>query len=254
MTEKEILDLKIKMIQSNLLTKKPEKENEDLLIEKITSTTSTPLIEKWRTFFLSDFSKDFLNRISYDLYGESGDSIMGDYYMFISPAGGENSIPYYKVSLFSRYKDAKLKSYLSVITSRYFYTKRKKELAVSNQKESLNEGRKLINVYSGNNLIENSWFALLITNNDEIWLSENNIPLAEKLKNMIKKLPAREQAAIELTYYGNCSGEEIFDELLTEGLINPKRQVDSLTSKDKQDAVANIRKRAIKHLQTLMQP
>lgn len=243
------------LIKNNLLTKKPDPKNEDILIENITSIRTTPDVEQWRTFFLTDFSIGFLNRIASDLYKnmKSGEDIQGEYYMFISPIGGENSIPYYKVSLFSRQKDASLKSYLSTITTRFFYNKKKRETAKTVPQTSYDDAIKLKINFSGNEVIENPWFALLISSNEEELLSANNSPLMEKLHKMINKLPQREQTVLELSYFDSYTGDAIFEVLLNAGLINPKRDVGTLTSKDKQNAVANIRKRALLHLKTLME-
>ena len=144
MTNGEIFDFRTKIIQRNLLSKKPDLVSENILIENITSLKTTPVVEQWRNFFLSDFSSGFLNRIACDIFGRSWQYILGDYYMFISPVGGENDIPYYKVSLFSRQRDAKLKSYLSVITSRHFYNKKQRESKKSNTQISLDEETRLV--------------------------------------------------------------------------------------------------------------
>lgn len=245
-------DFQRKMIQNNLLSKKPTQANENILIENITSVITTSIVEQWRKFFLTDFSIGFLSRISYDLYGTTWQYIQGEYYLFISPVGGEKSIPYYKVSLFSRQKDAMLKSYLSVITSRYFYDKKLRESKVSNASSSIDEVTRLKINFSGNEVIENPWYALLIYDGDADLLSADNYVLMAKLKKMIEKLPQKEQTVIQMSVYEDYSGEEIFEELLSEGLIQPKRDVSTLTSKDKQDAVANIKKRALSHLKTLM--
>ena len=253
MTNENIFLNQRELIQKDLLSKKPDRQSEDILIENITSVNTTRATEQWRAFFLTNFSREFLDRIALDIYRKPGGYIQGEYYMFISPIGGENNIPYYKVSLFSRQKDAMLKSYLSTITTRYFYDKKKKESKESDSLTSYDDAIKLKTNFSGNEVIENPWFALLISSNEEERLSANNLPLMEKLHKMIKKLPPREQTVIELSYFDTYTGDAIFDELLSEGHINPKRDVSSLSSKDKQNAVANIRKRALKHLKTLME-
>ncbi len=241
-----------KEIQKNLLTNKPAPLNEEILIKNITSVDSSPAVEQWRAFFLTDFSYGFLNRISYDLYGGHAGHIQGEYYLFISPLGGKDNIPYYKVSLYSRQNGAKLKSYLSSITTRYFYNKRAKELKKDGYSTRLDESTKIKKDFSGSDVIENPWFALLIYDGDENSLSSNDMAIKTKLIKMIEKLPEKEQIVIQMSYFENFTGDEIFEELLSSGLIKPKRDVSILNVKDKQDAVANIRKRAITHLKTLM--
>jgi len=246
-------DFQTKQIQKNLLSKKPIPTNENILIENVTSVTTTPIVEQWRRFLLTDFSKDFLVRLSFDLFGQTWQYIQGEYYLFISAIGGEKLIPYYKVSLFSRKRNATLKSYLSVITSRHFYQQKKKDAKLRNLSIRLEDSTRLEVNFSGNEVIENPWYALLISENSSELLSENDFRLTERLKEMIEKLPQKEQKTIQMSTYTEYSSEDIFEELLSNGLIKPKRDVSKLTSKDKQDAVANIRKRALNHLKILME-
>lgn len=248
----ESFDFQRKLIQNNLLSKKPDKENEDLLIENVTSLLATPAVEQWREFFLTDFSCGFLNRIAYDFYGKTWQYILGEYYTFISPVGGEASIPYYKVSLYSRHRDAILKTYLSVITTRYFYNERQKEIKKNHAQNSFEEETVLKVTFSGNEVIENPWYSLLIYDGDNESLSEEDRMAKLELEDVIAKLPEKEQLVVHMVYYEDCSGEEIFEELLEEHLINPRRDVSTLTTKDKQDAVANIKKRALKHINKMM--
>ena len=93
-------------------------------------------------------------------------------------------------------------------------------------------------------MIDNPWFSLLLEKNE----IENLMDY--KLKTALLKLPYREQLIIKLMIMDNASGLEAFEDL--KPYLRSKIPFTDWSDKQKQDAMALLKGRALKHLKQLL--
>ncbi len=216
----------IQYLKKNLLSRQPDAECEDTLVSLVTSADATPSVKEARDFFVDGFSARFLDNIARNICHLA--DILGEYYEFISADGGATPTPYYKVSLYKRKNDSRLDTYVARITARHFTDAQKKHTRYLSSHTPFDSFRTEINAdddFSKDDVTDNSWFALLIADEDFSFFSANNIETITKL---------------------NIALIEAFDELLP--YMSFKKPVETLTRKDRQDAVSRLNNRALDRL------
>lgn len=223
---------------------------EDWLINNVCSEIPTTLVTLVREFFLGEYSYAFLNYLGMHLFGTGANEIMGEYYEFISPKGGINNTPYYKVKCFDRRKQSKLKSYVATITARYFTQVRKKEIEKEQKEFSIDESDKVCKIKSPSEVIENEWFNLLIAEGNQMSCTLNEQSLVSKLNAALQKLPQRERKVVQLTIMDAVPSDEVFDELY--GEMKAQKACSEFTRLEKQRAIGVLRNRALAHLRKYM--
>lgn len=234
-----------------LLGKKPSHEAEDWLVSHVCHYDErNALVVLCRNFLLDEFSRPFLESLSQHLYGRGAEELMGAYFDFISPAGGEAKIPYYKVHCFSRKRDSKLRSYLATITARHFTNVRSKEVAKERRETSIDASDKIKSNFWEVDLKENEWFSLLLSEDRSESGSIYDKILFLRLEQALGLLPERERKVLQLTIMDNLTGLEAFEELAE--FMNSKRDQAKMDAKAKQQAVAVLKFQAIAHLRKLM--
>lgn len=234
-----------------LLGKKPSHEAEDWLVSHVCHYDErNALVVLCRNFLLDEFSRPFLESLSQHLYGRGAEELMGAYFDFISPAGGEAKIPYYKVHCFSRKRDSKLRSYLATITARHFTNVRSKEVAKERMETRIDASDKIKSNFWEFDLKENEWFSLLLSEDRSESGSIYDKILFLRLEQALGLLPERERKVLQLTVMDNLTGLEAFEELAE--FMNSKRDQAKMDAKAKQQAVAVLKFQAIAHLRKLM--
>lgn len=236
-------------IKKDVNGKHPTYEYELEFVRRITLKENNITSSTARNFFLTDYSRPMLSSIAADLYHCGYENIYGEYYEFISKENPETKVPFYKLTLFKGKNDSNLKSYTSTITTRYFTNKKKVDDKKKNKTRivSIDEGQKLKTDVFGGDVIDNPWFSLLI--NGE---TKKDKTLEKKVNNAFSKLPEREQLAINLMVKDDASGLEAFEDL--KYYLNPRKQpLSEWNDKQKQDAVALLKGRALDHLKELLE-
>ncbi|WP_304480233.1 RNA polymerase sigma factor [uncultured Duncaniella sp.] len=250
---KQLPDYKVNLdtCKIELLGKKPSHEAEDWLVSHVCHYDErNALVVLSRNFFLDEFSRPFLESLSQHLYGRGAGELMGAYFDFISPVGGESKRPYYKVYCFSRKRDSKLRSYIATITARHFTNVRAKELAKERMETSIDASDRIKSNFWESDLKENEWFSLLLSEDRSESDSVHDKMILSRLEKAMNKLPERERKVLQLTVMDNLTGLEAFEELA--GFMNSKRDQSKMEAKDKQKAVAVLKFQAIAHLRKLM--
>lgn len=235
-----------KKIKTNLLTKRPCSDYEDMLVELVTSKYEQKDVSDARDFFLKDFSAPFLKYIATNIVKVEPDDILSDYYLFISSAGGKDLKPYYKVSLFKRNNDACLQSYVSTITTRHFVDLQKKEIKKNPLAHSVEiPGSSSSDENSEKHVIDLVWFELLLADN-AITFSGNDTKLINRVNTALSKLSYREQLIIKFTVMDDMPLIDAFDELIP--YIAPQRPLEAIDRKDRQTAMSVLKGRALENL------
>ena len=244
----QLRDVKFDSIKKNVSAKNPTYEYELEFVRRITLREKCRMSDEARGFFLGDYSTPFLTGIAADLFHCGWEEIYGEYYEFISKENHETKVPFYKLTLFKGKNDSNLKSYTSTITSRYFTNKKKTEDAKMKKIRivSIDDGQNIKRDNFGGEVIDNPWFSLLIDRN-----STKDVTMEIKVKNAFQKLPEREQLIIKLMVMDDASGLEAFEDLAP--YLNPtKYPLSEWSDKQKQDAMALLKGRALKHLKQLI--
>jgi len=236
-------------IKEDVNGKHPTYEYELEFVRRITLKENCVTSSIARNFFLTDYSRPIIASIAADLYHCGYEKIYGEYYEFISKENPETKVPFYKLTLFKGKNNSNLKSYTSTITTRYFTNKKKGEDKKKSKTRiiSIDEGQRIKTDVFGGDVIDNPWFSLLInseTNKDRT--------LEKKVNNAFSKLPEREQLAINLMVKDDASGLEAFEDLKC--YLNPRKQpISEWSNKQKQDAMALLKGRALDHLKELLE-
>lgn len=247
-----ITNVNLNTCKSELLGKNPSHEAEDWLVSNVCQYDERDaLVLLCRNFLLDEFSRPFLESLSQHLYGKGANELMGAYFDFISPIGGDAKIPYYKVHCFSRKRDSKLRSYLATITARHFTNLRSKEVAKERMETSIDAADRIKSNFWESDLKENEWFSLLLSEDRSDYDSVYDKILLSRLGKAMSQLPERERKVLQLTVMDNLTGLEAFEELA--GYMNSKRDQAKMGIKDKQKAIAVLKFQAIAHLRKLMQ-
>ncbi|MCM1317198.1 MAG: hypothetical protein NC241_03360 [Bacteroides sp.] len=239
----------IQYLKKNLLSRQPDAECEDTLVSLVTSPEATPSVKEARDFFVDGFSARFLDNIARNICRLERADILGEYYEFISADGGATPTPYYKVSLYKRKNDSRLDTYVARITARHFTDAQKKHTRYLSSHTPFDSFRTEINAdddFSKDEVTDNSWFALLIADEDFSFFSANNIETITKLNIALSQLDDRDRLVIQLVELNDVPLIEAFDELLP--YMSFKKPVKTLTRKDRQDAVSRLNNRALERL------
>ena len=234
-------------IKKDVSGKHPTYEYELEFVRRITLKENCTTSSVARNFFLADYSRPMLSCIAADLYHCGYENIYGEYYEFISKENPETRVPFYKLTLFKGKNDSNLKSYTSVITTRYFINKKKGDDRKKSKSRlvSIDEVQRHNNNVFGN-VIDNPWFSLLIDNE---FKTDNT--LERRVNDAFSKLPKREQLAINLMVKDNASGLEAFEDI--KFYLKPRKQsISKWNNKQKQDAMALLKGRALDHLKELL--
>lgn len=235
-------------IKKNVSAKNPTYEYELEFVRRISLKEKCPTSTEAQGYFLGDYSIPFLTVIAADLFHCGWEDIYGEYYEFISKENHETKIPFYKLTLFKGKNDSNLKSYTSTITSRYFSSQKKEEERRSKKNKivSIDEGQTIKQDNYGGEVIDNPWFALLIDKS-----TSKDATMEISINNALNKLPEREQLIIKLMVMDDASGLEAFEDLAP--YLNPsKLPLSEWSDKQKQDAMALLKGRALKHLKQLL--
>lgn len=238
-------------LKKNLLSRQPKPEYEDQLVNLVTSMTEDMKVKEGRDFFIGDFSARFLENIARNICHQHRNDILGEYFEFISAEDSINKIPYHKVYLFKH--QSRLDTYVARITARYFTDEQKKHTKYLSSHVQFDTYRTDINGdddFSHDEVNDNSWFALLIANEEQSLYSSNNIQLITKLNIALSQLEDRDRLAIQLVIINDVPLIEAFDELLP--YMTFKKPVEMLSKKERQDAVSRLKNRALARLTNKM--
>lgn len=249
-----IMEYNLKVIKENIESKRPNLSYEQEFIRRISQTKTNRQCEEARNYFLKDFSLPILLYISTNLYHQtSWEEIFGEYYEFISKENKESHTPYYKVTLYSKQKDTTLRKYITVITTRYFVDEKIKEDKLNGNMISIDSASTYCENKSGNTVIENPWFNLLIGNKGDDESNDIKPETYQKIDYVLSKLPERETKAIELMVMDDLSALEAFEELEPYLQRNAKTPTSTWTKKQKQDAMSLLKGRALKHFKIIIE-
>lgn len=215
-------------------------------IRLLSSKQPSKSVLEARNFFLEDYSLSILNSIARNICHCKTLEIFGEYYEFISRPDFATLTPYYKLTLYENKNGADLKTYVSSITTRYFRRVQQKKVKEEKRLVSMDESDRLVITFSGNEVIENPWFELLLSGGE----SSGHALEDEELRQALGQLPYREQLIIKLTVMDDASGLEAFEEL--KGYLNPKIPLEEWNDKQKQNAMALLRGRALQHLKKIL--
>lgn len=244
--------MNIEICKQQLLGKQPSHEAEDWLVQNVCrKDEQNAVVRLSRNFLLNEFSHPFLESLSQHLYKRGANELLGPYFEFISPCGGINCIPYYKVYCFSRKRSAKLQSYLATITARFFTNERAKELAQQKMETSIDASDRIISFFGETDLKENEWFSLLLSEDSTDCDSFSDKIVLSRLEIAMSQLPERERKVLQLTVMDKVSGLDAFEELAH--FMNSKRALKDMDAKAKQKAIAVLKFQAIAHLRKLIQ-
>lgn len=204
-------------------------------------------------YFLGEFSSALLNYIGRVIMNVEATyingcscysyAVAGEYYEFIAASFVEGVPTWHKVALYKGcknkgMKEARLYSYISTITIRYFSDVRKKikkkeAKSLENMPEFLSLS--ILKDYDGF---------------DEIILEERN-PMYAELSIVWKKLPKRDQLILKYLVIEDKEPLEIFDEMIK--YVDTSIHVNQYTRKQKQDAMSLMKRRAKLHLRMLIE-
>ncbi len=220
-------------------------------VRRITMQNKSLQSEAARSFFLGEYSSPILCYVSKyvysnDLYQE----LLGEYYEFISKVN--NKIPYYKLTLFKNFRNSSLRNYVTAITIRHFVDTKIKEDKINRNTISIDGASTVVNKENEKDVIENPWFNLLIgnTGSDEECSISNEF--YDKMEYAFSKLPERDVKVIKLMVMDGISGLEAFEELKEELNKTAKIPTSDWSTKQKQDAMALLKGRALKHLKKII--
>lgn len=234
-------------LKKNLLSRQPKPECEDQLVALVTSPTEDTRVKEGRVFFLGDFSARFLENIARNICHQHSSEILGEYFEFISAEDTIKKIPYHKVSLFKH--ESRLDTYVARITARHFTNEQQKHTKYLSKHTQFDTYRVEISGdddFSQDEVTDNSWFALLIANEEQSFFSANNINLITKLNIALSQLEDRDRLVLQLVVLNDVPLIDAFDELLP--YMKLKKPLESFTKKERQDTVSRLKNRALDRL------
>lgn len=203
-------------------------------------------------YFLGEFSIPFLDYIGGEIMKLDVSFINGskcfypcvvsEYYEFIGAKFFDGKPTWHKVALYKGVKnkgtkEARLYTYINTITVRHFIALKKKEN--KNKEKSLDEMTESLNVSI---LKEYDGF-------DEILLSEEHNKRSE-LDIAWDILPKKDQLILKYLVIDEMNPLEIFDEMIQ--YVQTEIAPDLYTRKQRQDAMALMKRRAKAHLRDLI--
>lgn len=191
-------------------------------------------------YFWGIYSKPILKWIAVSVY--SGHKledviplIMTQYYIFVSNPFVDNKPQYYQLTSYKGLNDLKLESWLKRNGKQYFVKEEKKKESQNNDATDLLE------------FVD--YEALLSIDKEEKELNDEELRNQERLKAAWNQLSDKDKDVLHLLVIQKIYWEDAYDEL--NQYIYPKdgRQVmEGWSNKRKQDALANMKARAIEHL------
>ena len=146
-----------------------------------------------------------------------------------------------------------LRKYVTVITTRYFVDGKVRDEKITDKNISLDGSSTYSEDKYGNVVIENPWFNLLIGNDGHDDGYNLTSDVYQKIDYVFSKLPEREVKVIKLMVMNSLSGLEAFEEMKSYLSERAKTPVDTWTNKQKQDAMALLRARALKHFNKIVE-
>ena len=245
--------LNLRAIKKDVIGKHPNRLLEYEFVRRITMLNRCLQREEARSFFLGEYSSSILGYVaryvfSNGLYQE----LLGEYYEFISKENKQ--IPYYKLTLYKNFNNSTLRNYITAITVRYFVNMKKKEDSIGKQTISIDRASTIATKENEKDVIENPWFNLLIGNSGNSGNSDENSLSAEsykKIEYVFSKLPERDVKIIKLMVMDNASGLEAFKELEADLKETAKTPISTWSTKQKQNAMALLKGRALKHFKKI---
>lgn len=224
-------------------------ENE--FIRRITLLEECQQRSQAQYYFNTDFSVPILSYVARYVYNSTNyREILGEYYMFISK---ENKhIPYYKLTLYKNINNSTLRHYVTVITVRYFVDKKKKEDVISRLQLSIEGSSRENKKENERDVIDNPWFNLLIGNDGDNHVEMMASEVRKKIDLIFSKLPERDVKVIKLMVMHKVSGLDAFEELEEDLSKTAKIPTNTWSTKQKQDAMALQKARALKHFIKVM--
>lgn len=220
-------------------------------VRRITSETDNTQKSLARNYFNGDFSAPILNYVARYVYNSTYyREIMGEYFEFISKEN--KNMEYYKLTLYRNINNSTLRHYVTTITIRYFVDRKKKRDNIERQIVSIDGASKFKKEENGKDVIDNPWFNLLIGNDGNEDNQKISSDVHEKIKYVLSKLPLRDVKVIELMVMHNMSGLDAFEELEDELSKTAKIPVSTWTTKQKQNAMALQKARALKHFKKII--
>jgi hypothetical protein len=245
------IDLEI--LKKDVGGKHPTLPMEKEFIRQITFIHECLQRKKARDYFLRDFSNPILKYVKRYVYGNNRmEEIWGEYYLFISQENKNTHMSYYKLNLYANINNSTLRNYITAITVRYFVNKKAKEDFSNRLRISIDASSDTKKGKKENNVIENPWFNLLIGNNgnEDNW--KNDITLYEKINYVLSKLPKRDEKIIKMMVMDDMSGLDAFEDLKDEFERSTRIPISTWTKKQKQDAMALQKSRALKHFNKIV--
>lgn len=185
-------------------------------------------------YFLTDYSEPIIKHIEHDIIKRD---VFGEYYIFISAPLDDDRIPQWKKIQLYKGTDSKLNSYVTCISCRHFCKIAKKE------KETNKKNSELIDYVD--------YETLLSCDCD---YSEEESEVTTRMRIAYKRLKDRHKETLRLLIIENLSGLEAFETLKQYITPKPKEGMTSdqikeaWTSKQRQDAVALLKGRALEQL------
>lgn len=245
----EFLDFEV--IKKYLKNNRPQLIVEKEFVRRITLLEDCLQRKQAQCYFNTDFSSPILSYVARYVYNNTYyQEILGEYYEFISKEN--KNIPYYKLTLYKNVNNSTLRHYVTAITVRYFVDKKKKEDKISRQQLSIEGASKANTKENERDVIDNPWFNLLIGNAGDNHVVEMASEARKKIEFIFSKLPERDVKVIKLMVMHNVSGLDAFEELEDDLGKTAKKPTSIWTTKQKQDAMALQKARALKHFIKVM--
>ena len=243
--------LDFEVIKKYLKNNRPLLIIEKEFVRRITLLEDSLQRKQAQGYFNTEFSSPILSYVARYVHNNAYyQEILGEYYEFISKE--KKNIPYYKLTLYKNINNSTLRHYVTAITVRYFIDKKKKEDKIARQQFSIEGASKANTKENERDVIDNPWFNLLIGNAGDVHEKEMASETCKKIDFIFSKLPERDVKVIKLMVMHNVSGLDAFEELEDDLSKTAKIPTSTWTTKQKQDAMALQKARALKHFIKVM--
>ncbi len=250
-------DVKLELVSIEVIKKNvggmcPTLTVEYEFVRRITLVNECQQRDQARNYFLGDYSLPILTYVSKYVYNNVYyQEIWGEYYEFISKENKQ--IPYYKLRLYANFNNSTLRHYVTAITVRHFVSQKMKEDRIGKRMISIDGTSVSKTEESEKDVIDNPWFNLLIGNDgsdDERFMT---LEAYKKIEYVLSRLPERDVKVIKLMVMDDMSGLDAFEELKADLEKTARTPISTWTSKQKQDAMALQKARALKHFNKIVE-